>query len=150
MAVENALLFRAAEDRAQAARVLAVFVTGLPSSAFETGSWADVAGLVGGNWLRAGLVLGGMVSGFGIFNALVMSYTRLPLAMGQDGMLPRVFAKVHPKTKAPWVAILACAAGWAVSGNGGVWVNQKRMKRASVSLVMVVWRSRRSIARAMS
>jgi len=94
--------------------VLAVFVTGLPASAFETGSWADVAGLVGGNWLRAALVLGGMVSGFGIFNALVMSYSRLPLAMGQDGMLPRVFAKVHPRTKAPWVAILVCAAGWAL------------------------------------
>ena len=94
--------------------VLAVYVTGLPSSAFETGSWADVAGLVGGNWLRALLVLGGMLSGFGTFNALVMSYSRLPLAMAQDGMLPRVFAKVHPKTKAPWVAILACTAGWAL------------------------------------
>jgi len=94
--------------------VAAVWMTGLPSSAFETGSWATVAGLVGGHWLRALLVLGGMVSGFGIFNALVMSYSRLPLAMAQDGMLPRVFAKVHPKTKAPWVAILACAAGWAL------------------------------------
>ncbi len=94
--------------------VWAVSMTGLRSSAFVTGSWADVAGLVGGNWLRAALVLGGMVSGFGIFNALVMSYSRLPLAMGQDGMLPRVFTRVHPKTKAPWVAILACAAGWAL------------------------------------
>jgi amino acid transporter len=94
--------------------VAAVWVTGLPSSAFETGSWATVAGLVGGDWLRALLVLGGMVSAFGIFNALVMSYSRLPLAMAQDGMLPRVFTKVHPKTKAPWVAILALAAGWAL------------------------------------
>lgn len=94
--------------------VAAVWMTGLPSSAFETGSWATVAGLVGGNWLRALLVLGGMVSAFGIFNALVMSYSRLPLAMAQDGMLPRVFAKVHPKTKAPWVAILALATGWAL------------------------------------
>jgi amino acid transporter len=94
--------------------VSAVWITGLPSSLFETGSWATVAGLVGGNWLRMLLVLGGMVSGFGIFNALVMSYSRLPLAMAQDGMLPRVFAKVHPRTKAPWVAILACAAGWAM------------------------------------
>ncbi|MGA8183053.1 MAG: APC family permease, partial [Terriglobia bacterium] len=94
--------------------VAAIWMTGLPSSAFETGSWATVAGLVGGDWLRALLVLGGMVSAFGIFNALVMSYSRLPLAMAEDGMLPRVFAKVHPKTKAPWVAILACAAGWAL------------------------------------
>ena len=48
-----------------------------------------------------------------MFNALVMSYSRLPLAMAQDGMLPAVFAKLHPKTRAPWVAILVCAIFWA-------------------------------------
>lgn len=94
--------------------VLAVFVTGLPAGAFETGSWADVAGLMAGKWLRVVLVLGGMMSGFGMFNALVMSYSRLPLAMAQDGMLPRAFAKVHPRTRAPWVAIVTCATGWAL------------------------------------
>ena len=36
-----------------------------------------------------------------MFNALVMSYSRLPLAMAQDGMLPKVFGKTHPKTRAP-------------------------------------------------
>jgi amino acid transporter len=92
----------------------AAWRTGLPSSAFETGSWADMAGMLGGNWLRVILVLGGMMSGFGMFNALVMSYSRLPLAMAQDGMLPRVFARVHPRTGAPWVAIAVCAVGWAL------------------------------------
>ena len=58
-------------------------------------------------------MLGGMMSGFGMFNALVMSYSRLPLAMAQDGMLPRVFAKLHPRSRAPWVAIIVCAIGWA-------------------------------------
>jgi amino acid transporter len=94
--------------------VLAVKLTGVRASAFETGSWADLAGLMAGNWLRVALVLGGMMSGFGMFNALVMSYSRLPLAMAQDGMLPRVFARVHPRTRAPWVAILVCATGWAL------------------------------------
>jgi amino acid transporter len=94
--------------------VAAAWMTRLPASAFETGSWADVAALLGGEWLRVALVLGGMMSGFGMFNALVMSYSRLPLAMAQDGMLPRVFARVHPKTRAPWVAILVCALGWAL------------------------------------
>jgi amino acid transporter len=84
------------------------------ASAFETGSWADLAGLMAGNWLRVALVLGGMMSGFGMFNALVMSYSRLPLAMAQDGMLPRAFAKLHPKTRVPWVAIVVCATGWAL------------------------------------
>ncbi len=94
--------------------VAAMSLTGLSPSAWETGSWAEIAGLVGGPWLRVGLVLGGMISAFGMFNALVMSYSRLPLAMAQDGMLPSVFAKLHPRTKAPWVAILVLATGWAM------------------------------------
>ena len=93
--------------------VAAVWMTGLPTSAWETGSWADIAGLIGGPLLRIGLVLGGVISAFGMFNALVMSYSRLPLAMAQDGMLPAVFGKLHPKTRAPWVAILVCAIFWA-------------------------------------
>ena len=92
----------------------AMWATGLKSTAWETGSWADIAGLMGGPLLRVGVVLGGMISGFGMFNALVMSYSRLPLAMAQDGMLPKVFGKLHPKSKAPWVAILALAVGWAL------------------------------------
>ncbi|MGA8153578.1 MAG: APC family permease [Terriglobales bacterium] len=93
--------------------VAAVWMTGLPVATWETGSWADIAGLLGGPLLRAGLVLGGMISAFGMFNALVMSYSRLPLAMAQDGMLPRVFAKVN-RRRAPWVAIVVCSIGWAM------------------------------------
>jgi amino acid transporter len=97
----------------------AMWITGLPASAWETGAWADVAQLMGGPVLRIALVAGGMMSGFGMFNALVMSYSRLPLAMAQDGMLPRVFGKLHPKSRAPWVAILALAVGWGLALNLG-------------------------------
>lgn len=92
----------------------AMWLTGISSSAFETGSWADLAGLMGGPWLKLALVLGGMMSAFGMFNALVMSYSRLPLAMAQDGMLPAVFGKLQRKSRAPWVAIVVCATGWAL------------------------------------
>jgi len=94
--------------------VAAVRSTGLPSSAWETGSWADIAGMLGGPILRISLVLGGMMSAFGMFNALAMSYSRLPLAMAQDGMLPQFFAKLHPRSRAPWIAIVVCAIGWAM------------------------------------
>jgi amino acid transporter len=100
----------------------AMWLTGVPSSAFETGSWADLAGMMGGlvggplvaRAFRVALVLGGMMSAFGMFNALVMSYSRLPLAMAQDGMLPGVFGKLQPKTRAPWVAIVVLAVCWAM------------------------------------
>ncbi|MGD0823762.1 MAG: APC family permease [Terriglobales bacterium] len=97
----------------------AMWVTGLPASAWETGAWADVAQLMGGPVLRIALVAGGMMSGFGMFNALVMSYSRLPLAMAQDGMLPKIFGKLHPKSRAPWVAIVTLAVGWGLALNLG-------------------------------
>ena len=99
---------------------LAVYFTGMPASVFASeGSWATVAGALGGKilgveWLRFAIVLGGMMSAFGMFNALVMSYSRLPLAMAWDGMLPKVFGKTSQRTNAPWVAILFCAACWAL------------------------------------
>ncbi len=94
--------------------VAAVSLTKLSPTAWETGSWADIAGLLGSPLLRVALVLGGMLSAFGMFNALVMSYSRLPLAMAQDRMLPAVFAKVTKRSGAPWVAILVLATGWAL------------------------------------
>jgi len=92
----------------------AMWMTGLTPNAWETGSWADIAGLLGGPLLRIGVVLGGVISAFGMFNALVMSYSRLPLAMAQDGMLPGIFGKLQKKSRAPWVAIIALAIGWAM------------------------------------
>ena len=99
---------------------VAVYLTGIPASAFaEDGSWASVAGQLGGKvmgieWLRFAVTIGGMMSAFGMFNALVMSYSRLPLAMAKDGMLPKIFAKVTPKNGTPWVAILVLATCWAL------------------------------------
>jgi amino acid transporter len=92
--------------------VATVWTTKLPAGAWETGSWADIAGLLGGPVLRIALVVGGMFSAFGMFNALVMSYSRLPLAMAQDGMLPSFFGKLN-RRRAPWAAIITLAIGWA-------------------------------------
>ncbi|HVO58302.1 MAG TPA: APC family permease [Dongiaceae bacterium] len=99
---------------------VAVYFAGVPASVFgQDGSWATVGGMLGGKilgfeWLRFLIVLGGMMSAFGMFNALVMSYSRLPLAMAEDGMLPRIFARTNKRNGAPYVAILVCATGWAL------------------------------------
>ena len=97
---------------------LAVYFAGIPASAFNgDGSWAAVAGQLGGTvmgiqWLRFFVTVGGMMSAFGMFNALVMSYSRLPLAMAHDGMMPKVFGKVTKKNHTPWVSILVLASCW--------------------------------------
>jgi amino acid transporter len=55
-----------------------------------------------------------MLGAAGTLNALTMSFSRLPAAMAEDGLLPKVFARRHPGTGAPWVAIIACATAWAL------------------------------------
>jgi amino acid transporter len=44
----------------------------------------------------------------------VMSYSRLPMAMAEDGMLPRVFAKKNGRG-VPWVSVLVCGLAWALA-----------------------------------
>jgi amino acid transporter len=60
------------------------------------------------------VVAGGAITGIGMFNALVMSYTRLPMAMAEDGMLPRFVARRNSRG-VPWVSVLLCSAAWALA-----------------------------------
>jgi len=56
----------------------------------------------------AGLLLvGGAVSMLGYLTSDMLSAPRILFGMGRDGFLPAVLAKVHPRTHAPYVAILA-------------------------------------------
>ena len=73
------------------------------------------AGSHGGRGLGLAVVAGGMLCGLGIMNALVLSYSRVPMAMAVDGLLPRALARVDPRSGAPWVSILACALAWSFS-----------------------------------
>jgi amino acid transporter len=96
--------------------LVAMAFAGLSANNFSTGSWVDAVTAVGGSWLGLTIVAGGMISGFGMFNALVMSYSRLPMAMAEDGMLPRVVARRNAKG-VPWVSVLLCGMAWALALN---------------------------------
>jgi amino acid transporter len=93
----------------------AMLAAGVDPSGWDTGSWVDVARVYGGAPLAVAVVVGGMVSAFGMFNALCLSYARLPAVLAEDGYLPRVLARRFAKNDAPWVAVLACALGWTLS-----------------------------------
>ncbi len=97
----------------------AVAIAGIPAEKFSTGAWADAARVVGGTgWLGAGLALavvcGGMLSGVGMFNALMMSYTRVPYALAEEGLLPRVFLR-RTADGAPWMSIAVLAVAWGLA-----------------------------------
>jgi amino acid transporter len=96
--------------------LVAMAFAGLSAQSFSTGAWVDAAAAVGGLMLGYAVVAGGVISGFGMFNALVMSYTRLPMAMAEDGMLPRVVARRNSRD-VPWVSVLLCGLAWALALN---------------------------------
>jgi amino acid transporter len=91
----------------------AAWLAGADPRDWTTGAWVDVGRTLGGRPLELAVTVGGMICGFGMFNTLVMSYSRLPLALAEDGYLPRAMARCHPVTGAPWVAIVACAVAYA-------------------------------------
>jgi len=87
---------------------------GLAIAQFTTGSWADAATSLAGPWLGIAIVLGGTITGLGMFNALMMSYARLPVALAEDGMLPS-FMTMRNRHGVPWVALLVCGTAWALA-----------------------------------
>jgi amino acid transporter len=94
--------------------VLAVWHLHVQAEIWSTGSWASIASIVVGPWLGMTLVGAAMISEFGTFNSLVMSYSRLPVAMAEDGHLPALFTR-KLKNGAPWVAIIVLGVAWAAS-----------------------------------
>jgi amino acid transporter len=97
----------------------AMALAGISANSFSTGDWTDAARTLGGasfigTALGTAVIAGGCITGIGMFNALSMSYTRLPLAMAEDGMLPRVLA-LRNRRGVPWVSVLLCGFAWALA-----------------------------------
>ena len=92
----------------------AMAYAGVPADSFSTGSWADVARTLVGPWLGIAIVIGGTLTAVGMFNALTMSYARLPMVLAEDRMLPSVLAQKN-RRNVPWVAVLTCAVAWALA-----------------------------------
>ncbi len=93
--------------------VAAIARSHMDSASWSTGGWVDAGRLVGGPWLAAAIAFGGIIGAIGTFNALMLSFTRLPMVMAEDGVLPRLLARRHARSGAPWVAIIVCAIAWA-------------------------------------
>ena len=92
----------------------AVGLAGIPAGQFSTGAWTDAARELVGPWLALCVVLGGTINGVGMFNALMMSYTRVPFALAEEGLLPEVVERKN-RWGVPWVSVVLCSVGWALA-----------------------------------
>jgi amino acid transporter len=94
--------------------VAAIARTGIDPNSWTTGGWVDAARIVGGGALALAVTLAGAIGAVGTFGTLMLSFTRLPLVMAEDGYLPRAVTRVSAKSGTPWVAVILCAVFWAI------------------------------------
>jgi amino acid transporter len=86
------------------------------------GNWHDwntaylstAAKLIGGSWLAFLMTIAAMLGNVSLLNATVLTSTRMPSAMAEDGYLPTAFAAKHPKFGTPWIAILISSVIYAL------------------------------------
>jgi amino acid transporter len=82
---------------------------------WRNGALVDIGGMLGGSTLSISLAICGAVSCFGMFNSLVLSYSRLPAVLSNDGYLPKFFDKRTRGSDAPWPAIITCAVAYSTA-----------------------------------
>ena len=57
--------------------------------------------VTGANWASTIIALGAVISIFSVVLVTMYGQTRILFAMGRDGLLPKVFTKVNPRTQTP-------------------------------------------------
>jgi amino acid transporter len=93
-------------------------LTGLASAGewqnWHTGFFSDAAKLIGGPWLGTWMTLAAMVGNVALLNSTVLTTTRMPFAMAEDGYLPAALTRKHSRYGTPWLAILVSAIIYAL------------------------------------
>lgn len=76
----------------------------LSDSTMATGDAASA--LWGGSWAGTALVLGGIGGILTSWNAFIIGASRVLFALAESGHVPKVFARLHPKYRTPYVGVL--------------------------------------------
>jgi amino acid transporter len=91
---------------------------------WHTGYFSDAAAVIGGSflkgsflggpWLGTWMTLAAMVGNVALLNSTVLTTTRMPFAMAEDGYLPEALTRKHARYGTPWLAIVVSAVIYAL------------------------------------
>jgi len=73
---------------------------------WHTGYFSDAALLIGGRWLGFAMTIAALITNLSLLNATVLTSTRMPSTMAEDGYLPAALSARHPRYGTPWIAII--------------------------------------------
>jgi len=77
---------------------------------WNTGYFSQAATLIGGPVLGFAITAAAAVMNLSILNSTILTTTRMPSSMAEDGYLSPFLARLHPKFGTPWLAIMLSAA----------------------------------------
>jgi amino acid transporter len=94
--------------------VVAAAYTREDPSNWTTGAWITHAAKTVSPALGTAICIAGMASPIGMFASLMASYARLPVALAEDGYLPKAFERRDARG-APYVSLVVCAVLWTAT-----------------------------------
>jgi len=115
---------------------------------WNTGYFSEAARLIGGPWLGFSITVAAAITSVALLNSTVLTTTRMPFAMAEDGYLSSFLTRKHPVFKTPWIAILLsaaiyCSVAWA-SFTQLIAVYAWLRIATSILTVLSAWRLRRT------
>ena len=81
---------------------------------WHTGYFSEAARVIGGTWLGTWMNLAAMIGFAALLNSTVLTTTRMPFAMAEDGYLPATLTRRHARYGTPWLAILLSTTIYAL------------------------------------
>lgn len=81
---------------------------------WHTGYLSEAARLIGGPPLGFAMTVAAMVTNVALLNSTVLTTTRMPSAMAEDGYLSAKLTSLHPRYGTPWIAIVVSAIIYAL------------------------------------
>lgn len=89
--------------------VLIMQGSNIDAQVLKDGGFPVLGELIGGHWLGSAIAVGGLASALGLYNAVLLSVSRVPEVMAADRLLPRGLSKTHPRFGTPYISIIVCA-----------------------------------------
>src|SRR5436305_3778162 len=96
-------------------------------------------------WFAKTIKAGAIIGLTSVILVLMYGQTRIFYTMARDGLLPKVFSRVHPKFRTPWIntivvgLIVACAAGFLDINTLGDMTSVGTLAAFGIVCLTVIW-----------
>jgi len=96
-------------------------------------------------WFAKTIKVGAIIGLTSVILVLMYGQTRIFYTMARDGLLPKIFSRVHPKFRTPWIntllvgLIVACAAGFLDINTLGDMTSVGTLAAFGIVCLTVIW-----------